>query len=128
MGFALIVVFCFVGSSCAEPEHTKPIIRRYIVEFEPDIIISGECPDGGVDIHTEEVVKQEFPDIQFRGYPPKVLRWKGKGGYKERNLNMAIDCTHCVSIRSLRSTTYGSGWTVDKAEELGKIVYRETVS
>jgi hypothetical protein len=34
---------------------------------------------------------------------------------------MAEACTHLLAIRSMWSSTYGSGWTADQARRLGRI-------
>jgi predicted Rossmann fold nucleotide-binding protein DprA/Smf involved in DNA uptake len=94
------------------------IIRGILIEV-PSLIISG----GAVGIDSlAEAMAQEY-DIRFKAYYPKNNRWEPEG-YKERNLLIAGDCTHLLCIRSSQSTTYGSGWTADRAEEMGKIVWR----
>lgn len=56
-------------------------------------------------------------------FPPRNERWEPEG-YKERNTKIAEECDVLYSIRSSKSETYGSGWTADHAEKLGKEVYR----
>lgn len=41
--------------------------------------------------------------------------------YKVRNLRIAEACDELVRIVSPKSKTYGSGWTRDRAREMGKI-------
>lgn len=52
-------------------------------------------------------------------YLPKKRRWE-PNGFKERNILIAerSDVLHC--IRSRDSATYGSGWTADYFDTLGK--------
>ena len=98
-------------------------IRSFIIAKEPDLVISGECPKGGVDIWAREIATElGYP---FMGLEPEKERWQ-PNGYKERNLKIAKLCSILLRVVSKTSTTYGSGWTKDRAEELGKTVY-ETV-
>lgn len=57
---------------------------------------------------------------------PVNQQWKPHG-YEQRNLWIAGSCSHLISIRSRFSSTYGSGWTADRAEEFGVQVLRITV-
>lgn len=54
---------------------------------------------------------------------PEHPRWEPRG-YKARNLLIAQTCTHLVRIACPLARTYGSGWTADRAAELGKDVLR----
>ena len=119
------VRFAIVGSIRALRGDVLPVIRRYIAMLKPTVIISGECPYGGVDTYARE--ESQHQGIPFIAHAPRIRRWQGTGGYKERNIAIAHDCNHLLAICSRRSTTYGSGCTADYAERLGKVVYRETV-
>lgn len=44
--------------------------------------------------------------------------------YKKRNKLIAENCDKLYRICSLQSKTYGSGWTADYAQSLGKEVHR----
>lgn len=85
----------------------------------PRGIISGGAL--GIDSLAAEMAKEY--DIPFSVHLPKNNRWEPEG-YKERNTSIAEDCTHLLCIRTQQSTTYGSGWTADLAERLGKTVWR----
>lgn len=61
-------------------------------------------------------------EIEDCGGDPLFLR-----GFKSRNLQVADYCDRLWCIRSIQSRTYGSGWTADRAEEMGKRVIRITV-
>jgi hypothetical protein len=130
------VVLCIVGSQLKAwrlPEvdelRVKAIIRPVIRLLVPDLIISGRCPSGGVDVWAEEeaALMGYTESDGFRAYEPRVHRWKGEGGYQERDRAMAEACTHLLAIRSMWSETYGSGWTADRARTLGKIVALEVI-
>jgi hypothetical protein len=98
------------------------IIKRALVFFEPDVVISGAAP--GVDTMAERMAMR----LGFATciYPPVNKRWKPRG-FEARNLHIARACTHLVTIRCHASRTYGSGWTADRAEEFGKTVFRRII-
>ncbi len=56
-------------------------------------------------------------------YLPTNARW-APNGYMDRNLLIAQNCDELVRISHHASKTYGSGWTADRAEEMGKPVHR----
>lgn len=106
----------------------RELINRKLFWFRPAVVISGGAE--GVDEMAEQIAWLHGyregdgamkPLIIHR---PKNRRWQPEG-FKERNLRIAEDCTHLLAIRCKRATTYGSGWTADRAEELGKTVWRE---
>jgi len=94
-------------------------IYTVIQIYKPTLIISGECPKGGVDEWAEELARDQ--EIPFKGFPPTTSNW---AGYRARNIQIAEACDRLVAIRSVHSKTYGSGWTADYAETLGKPVDR----
>lgn len=97
-------------------------IEVVLTMVTPDMVISGGAP--GVD----ELAEQEamtlgipFRPIRPRGRYPT---WDSDGGYRERNEKVAQECTRLLRIACAESRSYGSGWTADRAEELGKTVER----
>ncbi len=81
-------------------------------------IVSGGEPTG-VDAWAEQEANSwGVPTIIHH---PKTKDWQG---FKARNILVAEACTVLYAIRSTKSTTYGSGWTADYAEKLGKEVHR----
>lgn len=119
------VKLAIVGSSKAHEEESLEIIRDYIRNLMPDLIVSGECPKGGVDIYAREEATRQ--GIAFLIFPPFMLQWDGESGYKARNRKIVKNCTHLLRINSRRSKTFGSGWTANFARELGKTVFEEEV-
>lgn len=115
----------------------RAAIREEIAAFGPGAIVSGRSPMGGVDIYAEEIAMElGLPTII---HAPKVKRWDGEGGYKERNLAIARDsdlvlvvvvaqlpprfggmrfagCYHCRD-RNPRHIKSGGCWTAWKAQE-----------
>jgi hypothetical protein len=79
-------------------------------------IISGGA--AGIDAMAEEEAgRRGLRTLIFR---PRIRRWDGPGGFQERNLQIAETCDRLVRIVVRGSKTYGSGWTRDRARELGK--------
>lgn len=105
---------CIVGSVCLEgSDEAYRIAGEAILRYYPALVISGGA--AGVDTIAETAALG-------LGYPFKKFPPEGKGWlwYKKRNLAMAKACTRLVRIVSKRSKTYGSGWTRDRAAEMGK--------
>lgn len=103
-----------VGStSLIGKEEVYKIIEEVIEKYKPSTIISGGAK--GVDSMAEEVAKKR--GISTEIFLPKVNRWEG---YKERNLQIAKGCDVLVRIAARDSKTYGSGWTRDRALDMGK--------
>lgn len=100
----------------------ETIVKGWIYQYRPSLIISGGAK--GVDRTAE--VAANMMGVPTSIYLPLNARWEPEG-YKDRNLKIATECTHLLCIRSLQSTTYGSGWTADRAEEMGKTVWRVTI-
>lgn len=96
-------------------------------KLQPGIVISGGAP--GVDTIAEEVAREEGYSEEagtLRILRPKVERWH-PDGYRDRNTRIAMECTHLLRVFCAYSTTYGSGWTYDLAERLGRQVVRHRV-
>ena len=120
-----LVILAIVGSTAfaerGTPERAEAtrLINDAIDRYQPDEIVSG----GAVGIDSMAAMAAHARGIPTREFLPKNKRWK-PDGYQARNLLIAEACTSLVSIRHHASTTYGSGWTADRAEEIGKSVER----
>jgi len=109
------IILCIVGSvRLVGNKEAYAIIDDAYDRLNPAKVISGEAD--GIDSMAEERAKAR--GIPFQGYPPKFRRWHD--GFMPRNLKMAEDCTYLIRIISSKTTTYGSGWTRDRAKEMGK--------
>ena|SRR6478609_8074860 len=95
----------------------KAVIWAMIQIFNPDEVISGESPGGGVDIWAKEVCEEK--DIPYRGYPAETRDW---AGFRARNIAIATACKSLVAIRSSESKTFGSGWTAEYAKKKHRLV------
>jgi len=94
----------------------------------PDVVISGGAP--GCDDLAENCARalgyrEENGTLII--HRPRVRRWGGEGGYRWRDEIIAADCTHLLRMACRQSRTYGSGWTADRAEQLGAVVVRYVV-
>jgi hypothetical protein len=78
------------------------------------VVISGDAE--GIDTMAAEAARAR--GIEVIEYLPAVPNWHD--GYKPRNLLIAQDCDALVRIALKGSKTYGSGWTRDRAAEMGK--------
>lgn len=117
------MILCIVGSQGkawdAPREHlAQQTIITALTILEPGMVISGGEPTG-VDSWAEQYAG--WASIPFTEYLPPSRTWEG---FRCRNELMAEECTHLLAVRSRISNTYGSGWTADFAEKLGKKVWR----
>lgn len=101
------------------------IIDGFFHAYLPELVISGGAE--GIDSLVRGRVNTWNRDqkiyIDMREFLPEHQRWAPEG-YKARNIKIAEECDHLLCIRTEQSTTYGSGWTADRAEDLGKTVWR----
>jgi hypothetical protein len=94
-----------------------------IRNLHPDVVISGGA-EGGDQIGQEaaEAAGYSEADGTLVIFRPQVRRWAGPGGYHERDIKIAWECTHLLRLSCRQATTYGSGWTADEAGRQGKVV------
>jgi len=135
-------VLAIVGSRGVPDYQSESIIKQTILEHSPRVIVSGGS--GSVDFAAARAAKsmgisliQFLPskrtwDWDGTGEPEDIVTANGMdiivpGGFKQRNQKIAEMCDCLVRIASMNTKTYGSGWTADYAEKLGKRVSRFTV-
>lgn len=119
------MLLAVVGSTNINQEQintAKAIIQGMLMFYMPELVISGGAV--GIDSLAEE--EALLFNLDFIKYKPENFRWK-PDGFMDRNLKIAKHATHLLCIRTTQSTTYGSGWTADRAEEMGKPVWRVTI-
>ena len=122
-------------------------IRTLIRAHGATKVCSGESPVGGIDIYAkEEAIALLGPD-GYIACPPTVHNWSGKGGYKDRNLEIAdrsdavvslvvrtvprgytgmrfSECYHCGTNEHVKS---GGCWTAKQARLKGKAGWTEVI-
>ena len=117
-------VLAIVGSTrFVDPcwrDKAEDAIGEAIAEHRPDVVISGGAD--GIDTFAINYTGALY-SIRTHEYLPKHSRWEPEG-FKARNVLIAKACTRLLAIRCHASKTYGSGWTADYAERLGKPVRR----
>lgn len=121
------VVLAVVGSTeFAKDRQAAKVAFRHIANaiaaLQPERVVSG----GAVGIDQMAVAYARGAGIAVTEHLPKNKRW-APDGFRDRNLLIAHDCTHLLRIVHEDSKTYGSGWTADQAEKMGKHVERITV-
>lgn len=77
----------------------RRVIRDLIAEYEPDKVVSGHCPIGGVDIWAEE--EADALGVEKLIFPPKTNNWLD--GFKPRNIQIYenSDVCACVVVSTL---------------------------
>jgi hypothetical protein len=105
-----------VGSHKIKAHQSLPIIREFLDLLDPYLVISGRCPRGGVDIHTEDECKRQRR--LFQAYPPKENNWEY--GFMPRNMQMVIDGTHFLDIEIEGQKRSGGYWVYQEANKLNK--------
>ena len=104
-----------VGSvSLAGNQDAYKIIEEVLDRYAPELVISGGAK--GIDSMAAE--RARAWGIEVWEFLPAFPRWED--GYKPRNLEIARECDALVRIAARGSRTYGSGWTRDRAAEMGK--------
>lgn len=88
--------------------------------YNIDLVISGGAK--GIDQMVDRATAVN--EVCFQVYQPEGIGWHF---FRARNKLIAQDCDRLISIRSSQSKTYGSGWTADEVERLGKPVWRITI-
>lgn len=135
-------VLAIVGSRDVPDYQSESLVKQAILEHQPKMVVSGGAK--GVDkMATKVAAGLGIPWVEFL---PKVMQWDAPelgepveqvlnggmqitipGGFKSRNTKIG-DAAEClVRISSPTTKTYGSGWTADYAERIGKRVVRHTV-
>lgn len=109
-----------VGSvALGDSEEAKRIVEEVLDKYQPTEVVSGGAL--GVDtLAAEAATRRGIPTCIFL---PEVAQWGNRGklrGYMSRNREIAERCERLVRIAWSRSKSYGSGWTRDRAAELGK--------
>lgn len=138
-----MIVLGVVGVERAKLTYEREIALRlhlslWFNEVRPDMVVSGACHLGGVDLIAIEVAREM--SINWHEFAATNHQWSGFGGYEARNKMIAQTSTHvrCYTVRDLPPGYTGmrfdrcyhcntedhikSGgcWTVKIAKRMGK--------
>lgn len=94
----------------SQTEHNAKRAIRYLIKLNiPCTVISGESPVGGVDIWVHEIADEL--GVGFIPYAPKQNKWDAEYGFKQRNIDIALnsDIVYNIVVRD-----YPYGFTGDK--------------
>lgn len=106
-------------------ERVRAAIREAFDRHDPRGFVSGGAH--GVDSWAAaEAYTRGMTDADVHEHLPKHQRW-GPDGFKARNELVAREAECLVRIYDPASKTYGSGWTADFADRMGKPVERIAV-
>ncbi len=100
------------------PWHLEIVVRlieRLLDEYRPELVISGGSPG----VERLATVRARRRGIPVVGHPPQG---HGCSAYRERGLRIARDCDRLVRILVPDGSPQDSGWTRDRAREMGKPV------
>ena len=98
-----------------DKEKVKETIRGLLKKG--DILVSGGCPFGGVDIWAEEVADEL--GIEKEIFLPKTRDWDG---YRARNIQITEECDMLYDIEPKGRVRSGAMWTMNYAKVFGKDV------
>jgi len=97
-----------------QKEKVKGIIRDILTNCNVEILISGGCPKGGVDIWAEEIANDL--GIVTAIFKPVKNNWEY---YKQRNIAIAHSCDKLICIEP-KGVKGGGTWTLCYAKTIGK--------
>jgi hypothetical protein len=124
-------MLAIVGSRDVNAMGANKLIAEVLEQHKPIMVISGGSKPaasaalrGLCSIDFTAAGHARALGIQVVEFLPTSWKFHGPGGFAERNMKIAEACVCLVRIASTTTTTYGSGWTADRAEELGKDVWR----
>jgi hypothetical protein len=95
--------------------YAKLIIRQEVTSGEWESIVTGDA--AGIDQLTDQICAET--GVPCKSYIPESRQWEPRG-YKARNMLVAEAADAMLCIRDPNSLTYGSGWTANYFNSLGK--------
>lgn len=96
------------------------VVEAYRCHYGEELVI---CSGGAKGIDSLAELEASIGGVDFIPFLPDKEQWE-PDGYKDRNIRLAFACHELISIRARDSKSYGSGWTADYAESIGKMVRR----
>lgn len=112
-------VLAIVGSTTLEGNaEAIAAIKSAFDRHDPRLFVSGGAP--GIDTMAER--ESDARACAKSIHKPEHRAWGAPHGFKWRNELVAQEAEHLVRVVDCQSKTYGSGWTMRRAEQLGKSV------
>jgi hypothetical protein len=68
-------------------------------------------------VPSEKEFIEYLPRTDILNFAPGKPRWEAPGGYRDRNVMVATAASRLVAIRCHQSSTFGSGWTLQFADQ-----------
>lgn len=109
-------------------EYASLLVEHEVKSLRWDSFVTGD-PEYSNDKGVDALCVQwcAVYDRLCKTLAPEFRRWQPRG-FKARNILIAVTCDEMLCIRNPGTTTYGSGWTADHMETLGKPVTRILIS
>lgn len=109
-------------------DRAKDRAAAAIRKLAPGVVISGGAP-GSDTLAAQAAVELGYSEADgtLLIFRPRVHRFRGEGGFRDRDEKIAQACTHLLRMYCQHAVTYGSGWTADRAAGLGAVVVRYDV-
>lgn len=99
----------------------KRTIRDIFSKYNNEcILVSGGCHLGGIDIWAEEIAKEL--GLKTIIFPAVVHEWSTRGGYRDRNIKIAVEADVVYDIEP-QGRRGGGTWTMEYASSIGKEYY-----
>lgn len=85
----------------------RAVIRDLIWKYQVNMVVSGKCHLGGIDIWAVEEAKQM--GRMTLEHAPKIRSWSAPGGYRDRNQAIArdSDMVVCIVVDNLSPDYHG---------------------
>lgn len=115
-------------SSLKAASYAEILIVHEVISGGWDSFVTGDprySNDHGVDAMVSQICRENQKVCQELA--PESRRWEPEG-FKARNIKIANIADEMLCIRNPGASTYGSGWTADYMESLGKPVTRVLIS
>lgn len=126
------MILAIVGSRYfANPKgraYAEILIVHEVIAGGWDSFVTGDARHG-VDAMARNICRENHKPCQ--ALQPETYKWEG---FKARNIKIASIADEMLCIRdpagtnTLGRSTYGSGWTADYMDTLGKLVTRVVIS
>jgi hypothetical protein len=119
----LAIVGTRVFSSPRGLAYAELLISYEVLGEDWTSFVTGDAP--GIDAMAKRICDENMKPCQVLA--PQSRRWE-PDGFKARNIRIATIADEMLCIRDPGTGTYGSGWTADHMDSLGKPVTRVVIT